>query len=88
MLLDTRIAFWVKSEKEHRAAAVSPKLKSIKKYGKVKYPLLVKLESELDLEGIGRKYNCKMFTRINGTMVLPRNMSQLILRINVTYIAL
>ena len=47
-----------------RAAAVSPQLKSIKKYGKEKYPLLVKLDSELDLEGIGSKYNCKMFTRI------------------------
>ena len=48
-----------------RAAAVSPQLKSIKKYGKVRYPLLVKLDSELDLEGIGSRYNCKMFTRIN-----------------------
>ena len=48
-----------------RAEAVSPQLKSIKKYGKLKYPLLVKLDSNLDFEDIGSKYSCKMFTRIN-----------------------
>ena len=48
-----------------RAAAMSSQLKSIKKYGKLKYPLLVKLDSELDFEGISSKYNFKLFTRIN-----------------------
>ena len=53
------------SEIRKRAAAVSPQLKSIKKYGKLKYPLLVKLDSELAFEGISSKYNFKLFTRIN-----------------------
>ena len=49
-----------------RAAVMSSQLKSIKKYGKLKYPLLVKL----DFEGISSKYNFKLFTRIND---VPKN---------------
>ena len=38
----------------------------MKKYGKVKYPLTVKVDEDLDFEDLGKKYNFSMFTKMNN----------------------
>ena len=45
---------------------VSLQLDFVKKYGKVKYPLTVKVDDDLDFEDLGKKYNFSMFTKMKN----------------------
>ena len=43
---------------------MSLELDYVTKYGKPKYPLIVKIDEDLDLKDLGKKYNFSMFTKI------------------------